>query len=901
MKKSFFGLIFAFCAFLTFAETNTWVSGSTDWRSADSYVNESGEHVLPGANDFILIPQDLKLSLVAAEDFTFLSGIRGIFLRQRAQLTVQVPSEGRTLGCAIRNYDVNCGTVIKTGEGVLSLSSPGNLSPGQYSNYTYDYQCGFDIREGDIRFFSNGVNTGKSNIWALFSTITVAEGCKAYFPTVDGQISPHQIFCKGDFVNEGTSDLSLTFNSYYGAINEFSGKLIGKWNIRNTGGSRITGIDNRYPGAVTVSGYKGSGYIAGTLFLTAFGAAKDDTKPSSIGTDTYISLGDASSNAQLIYLGEGETVDKTFGVNSSVNGPFVMDAGAHGGLNFQKPWRNFAKAFLRGVITGSNTTECVIDTKQLEGSVQNGINCNWQITKRGSGTWRIESDGTKQDGLGMIAVEEGTLRFNTLKGKGTFCSLGYGTNLFENLNTAAIDESKRVPYAYRLGGTANAVFEYTGADLVRVADRPIGLSGGVSHVRSSGSDALRLRHAGGIVSGTHTLVLDGTNECENVFSTITNGVGTVNVVKDGSGSWTLAGEQSFSGTLEVKDGTLTLLSPKTYSFYKWIFKEVAGRCPRYADKAGKGTKNVLTLGDLALYDANGNRQNLGITDAASMSVLAPGTATYDHDSWPETKWQDWGNSPAELFNGYSWHVDADGKYVNDHEFNVVNFGTKTFVPTNETSWMSIVCRLTNATPEIASYDIGYKYGYNYEAWGSSTALTAYEIRGSVDGLVWDELATDDEVDVPAENHKWLSDKSTYYRNAIRKVTGDGDCIPLRGKPVQALPFLSNITGLIISGGATVQASCPVELSDGIPVTIDASSGKTASISGLVFGSSGTLEVINAEKGRQIELPVEFKDDSYVNLANYDLVINGKANASYKVTAKDGKLTLMPPGLLLIVK
>ena len=900
MKKIFLGLCFSSCAFSAFAGTNAWDIGSTNWRSADSYLNESGEHVLPGANDFILVPTNVSLSLTVAEDFTFLSSIRGILLCQGAQLTVYVPSEGRTLGCAIRNYDVNCGTVVKTGEGVLNLSSPGDRSPGRYSNYTYDYQCGFDIREGDIRFFSNGVNTGKSNIWALFSTITVAEGCKAYFPYVSGQISLHQLFCKGDLVYEGDTDLGLTLNSYYGAINEFSGNLVGKWKIQNTGGSRITGTDNRYKGSARVSGYKGSGYVGGTLFLTAFGTPNDDTKPSSIGTDTWIALGDTSGNAQLIYLGEGETVDKTFGVYSSANGPFVMDAGANGGLTFQKPWRNFANAFLRGVITGSNTTECVIDTKQFESSVQNGVNCNWQITKRGSGTWRIDSDGTKKDGLGMIAVEEGTLRFNTLKEKGTFCSLGYGTNLFENLNAAAMDETKRVPYAFKLGGTTNAVFEYTGADLVRVTDRPIGLAGGVSHVRSSGAGALRLCHAGGVVLGSHTLVLDGANADENVFSTITNGVGTVNVVKDGPGAWTLAGEQSFSGTLEVKDGTLTLLSPETYSFYKWIFKEVAGNCSRYAATAGTGTKNVLTLGELALYDANGNRQNLGITDAASMSVLTPGTATYDHDSWPAIKWTVWGNSPTDLFNGRSYHY-ADGKYVNDYEFNVVNFGERAITLGDETRWISLVCRLTNSTPEIASYDIGYKYGYTQADWASSTVLTAYEIHGSVDGLVWDELAVDNEVDAPDVTHRWLSDKAKYYNNAARKVTGNGDCFPLRGKPAQALPFLSNITGFVISGGATVQASCPIELPDGIPVTIDASSGKTASISGLVFGETGTLEVVNAEKGGEIELPVEFKDDSYVNLANYTLVINGKAKPNYKVTAKGGKLTIVPSGLLLIVK
>mgnify|MGYP003294138631 CR=1 FL=1 len=209
---------------------------------------------------------------------------------------------------------------------------------------------------------------------------------------------------------------------------------------------------------------------------------------------------------------------------------------------------------------------------------------------------------------------------------------------------------------------------------------------------------------------------------------------------------------------------------------KWIvksFKALPHKTFAAPENVGRCYERLF-----AVYDADGNRQNLGITDAASMSVLAPGTATYDHDSWPAIKWSKWGNSPAELFDGSSYHKP----YENNYEFNVINFGERAIMLGDETRWMSLVCRLTNATPEIASYDIGYKFGYKQADWASSTVLTAYAIQGSVDGLVWDELAADDEVDAPDDAHQWLSDKAAYWNNAVRKVTGNGDCFPLRGKP-----------------------------------------------------------------------------------------------------------------------
>lgn len=889
-----------------FAADYTLKSSATSWQSPDSYVETEGTGSLPPSGSYLVIPKNKTMELASASDFAFLNTMRGVKPLLGSQLNITVAEGTNTLSCVFSIAEVEkggeSGAIHKLGNGTLHLTSDGVIVD-QWSQIKDHYAHWF-VDAGKVAFCPQTA----ANKTRLYENINVAEGAVVLLPPV-GNATCWQINGLGTIRNDSATTITLKLTSGNGGRSDFGGVITGNLKVSVSGGAIFSGTENLYSGLFQVMGYKAANKYSGIVDIVAFDG-KAEGQPTSVGTQGYFDLGqnDSNGSAYLRYIGmTGETVTKTIGYrNGNPGWPFVVDGGLYGGLTFTGPWRNWNNGHSCIVLTGSNTVhECSIGSSVFEATTKDNATVNDQVTKSGPGIWHFTESGTKS-GLGLIAVEEGTLRFDTMKDRGIHCSLGFSDMLYENLY-GLVDESKRVPYAFRLGGAnVESTFEYVGADAVLVATRPLGLSTGISHLASNGAGAFRLRGAGGIAAGAYTLVLDGTNTLENMLSTVSNGVGIVSVVKAGPGAWTLAGEQSWSGTLAVKGGTLNLLPPTSYSYYQWVFKQTVWGCSRYADVIAakgeeKGAKNVLALGELALYDATGKRQNIGLVDADPVSVLLPGQAKFANGRRPAFEGTSaWGNLTTDLFNGYSYHSE-DGKYVANGEFYVKNLDGHNFNLNDDTTWLSISCRLTNATPEITYYDIAYSYGYNQDAWAASTAPTAYSIRGSVDGLYWDELVTENAADVPADKSKWLSDKAGYWNNAIRTVTGNGDCFPLRGKPLEPLPFLSNITGISISGGAKIVAANPVTLPDGIPVTIDASSGKTAIISGLVFGPSGTLKVVNAEKGRQIELPVEFKDDSYVNLTNYDLVINGKANVSYKVMAKDGKLTLMPPGLLLIVK
>lgn len=106
------------------------------------------------------------------------------------------------------------------------------------------------------------------------------------------------------------------------------------------------------------------------------------------------------------------------------------------------------------------------------------------------------------------------------------------------------------------------------------------------------------------------------------------------------------------------------------------------------------------------------------------------------------------------------------------------------------------------------------------------------------------------------------------------MTGAGDCFALRGAPETPVPFLSNITDVSISGGATVRAiGAKVALPSGIRITLDAADASAATVEGLDFPVSGTLDVVNYDRAKgKIVLPVSFVGSAtYENLKNWTVV------------------------------
>lgn len=96
-----------------------------------------------------------------------------------------------------------------------------------------------------------------------------------------------------------------------------------------------------------------------------------------------------------------------------------------------------------------------------------------------------------------------------------------------------------------------------------------GGSGTIRNISASSNTRLNINAVRGVstIGNTTTLNLDGTNNAANtVSSTISNGTGggALAVVKNGSGTWILSGNNTYSGGATLNAGTLTFTSTTAF-------------------------------------------------------------------------------------------------------------------------------------------------------------------------------------------------------------------------------------------------------------------------------------------------------------------------------------------------
>ena len=867
---------------------------ATDWQSPDSYVETTGTENLPPAGSDLIIPENGAMAVATASDFAFLNTMTSVKPLNGSTLTVYVADGStNTLSCAVYvSHDVSAwevGTLVKEGDGTLELTSPGNIV-GPYNELS-DYHINIDVREGTVVPFK-GVSA-RAN-FRLFRGISVAKDATFIIPP-GGTFSMWNLDGYGLVTNLSATVCTISMTSAGGLRSHFYGDIGGAINLSLSGALYLHGTNNCFSGTVVASGYTGNpSYYKGILGVASFGAK---TAPGSLGSQGYFTLGNNPASSEYVeYLGEGETVSWIFGINSTDAAPFTMDGGQNGGLLFTGAWRNWANPAgdLAIVLCGSNMVNaCTMNSSVLEVKANTRDN----VIKRGPGKWSFVKTGSNSN-LGSIGVEDGTLSFDSIDNRYHYSALGTAEALRGASFSGANSSAPEVPYAFELGGTNGVpVFEYTGETAGYACDRPIALKGGVAHLRSSGAGPLKMRGAWMPAAGSATFVLDGANTGDNVFSSISNGLGTVSVVKDGAGTWTLSGAQDFSGSLEVREGTLKLSNKSRYEWYRVLFKET------YANTIGSSTKTEIQCKGVGLYDAQGNRIGTNLLHVADFRTMGAGESAYG-TPYPVTQNATcpWQTTTEWLSSAKEWYTYGEGS--SDYTgWCITSPFEKAIVKSDPSSWVPVVMRLTNGSPEVVGCDIAQRYGTSQGDSYRRKIVSAFELQGSSDGLDWRTLVDVDGCTNMTDQLKWAKTGASNWMQQMRKLSNVETESYYFGDATSrtASTFLSRVSEVKVARGAALEVSeGEVSLPEGVTLSVDCAGEGVASISGVAIPEHGTLKVVNAEKGRQIELPVEFKDDSYVNLTNYDLVINGKANVSYKVMAKDGKLTLMPPGLLLIV-
>lgn len=833
------------------AETLTWVKGATDLSSPESYSPAR----LPQKGDVLrVIDGGVTLTVDDGSLATF-SLFENVKLNEgsgKETVIVVNVSANAELGCWINKVDSTawepCGTFVKRGAGTLTLRD----TTESKSHYT-----AFKVEEGVLELPRS---IQRYNHFYC-GDMTVDAGATLALPMA-GNLRCQRLIGAGVVSN---SVAGTQIQPIYAGLEPgvFSGRFVGSLSYFAKAHQYLTGTENEMAANARTYNYDG-----GTAGILGFSRLGMKGKPSSVGKGPELGFY-ADGPCCYLYLGSGETSDKGLAFRPQANylQPETLDAGATGGLVLTGGWwHESGDSQMRLVLTGSNDVPCRILGK-FTGHSQNGTNYSWYVTKRGTGTWSFES--ADASGLrGPLAIEDGTVAFTTLNEKGLNCSLGTSAELWAD---AYGPQTTPVDYAFLLGSDAAVgTMSHIGTNAVICTTRPIQVKGTGGRISADGA-ALKLGGFSAAGEGDTTLTLAGTNgAANNIAWSIADGAGRVSVVKEGTNTWTLEGEQAFSGDLTVTEGTLVVrnASAQPHSWIRFVVKETAQTCPRYAGQVPGGYSGRVQFAKMTLLDGDGQRHLVNAPLAADDMDIPAGSVGYGYDrTRPKA------GIPAEHVNGAFSDSRWASLFWSDPS------------PDRPESWLQCVFHLAEGTPEITAFNFVMRWGTGSAYWASTP--TAFAIEGSSDGLHWTELYAADAWNVPAGNDAWATGSpGASIRFAKRAVSDTLDC-------------LKNVGAVRVAAGATLRnEGADTEISN---LCIDANDAGT--IDGFTFAKDGMLSVTNLPYGDCVALPGKFENvKGLENLADWSLSISGGRNSSaYTVAVKDGRVFINRRGLKVIMR
>lgn len=718
---------------------------------------------------------------------------------------------------------VSDGIVTKIGTGTLTLDHA--LHSTMVSVYG-----GFEVREGTLALVGNGNDATPACPIGVFApgVLKLPEDKEVRFKGLYGDghvVNPPSTSTLRMFVTSGTRE----------APHEFSGTF------------------EHYP--VRYYGDNGSCQrflnpevdIGGNVYLAYLGTAKF---PSCV----FRAVGEYE------YLGTGETTSTDTVFLNNGTWQLTLNGGTNGALNvardiYYNSDTDGNSAVGEIVWTGDSAQPNVFSGKQ---SVTGARPVYWK--KTGTGTWRFTGTASRGN-RGVVATERGRLEYDNMAEAGSASPLGTANNLLSEYYGSAVDESKRVSYAYLLGDGTNAVdattatMAYIGSEAKTIKTRPVALKGaGRFEATTAALDWTGFTSAE--EDGTNTLVLAG-SAAGCVARDVTNGVGRIAVVKEGAGSWSVDGNFDFSAGAEARQGTLTLKTNKRFTWYKLTFTEFESYC--WADQ-------------FVLLNDKGENQILGFSHNKSadgnVTALQPGEAAFGRTGFGFLSGNESTYGLANFF------TDAtDGTCLGGTFGNPPSVGPQYVVP--------VIVRLREGADPIVRYDIKSR---GRQGWLPDRCPTGWTLEGSCDGVNWYPVDSKSGVTLTTTEHYWYSSNST-------TLTGYG---PFASEPALVRPASLDYVGA--SQGATLVTTAPIT-ANGIRYDVALGGG---TIDGFDLAAGGTLEILNQPKGASWNLPITFVHCTG-SLDGWTVKVNGEIKKGYSAAITDEGITVHPAGMTVILK
>lgn len=866
-------LVAAVCGFSAVAAEFTIKAGSPDWSLPSSY----NEGRAPSAGDTVIIPNNASVtvsdtSLASYETFAGLSLVK--MGGKTASLEINV-AEGavRTNGCQISNGSTTfafTGKVIKTGAGETVFTNWWN----------YSLVVDVHVKEGT---FVPPQNYNKSGQSLHIGHVEVDEGAtfvlanKSPDYTSSGECGTTYVQSfsgGGDIVLRGTSSMVCYVEG--GTNTTFSGWIGPYVRLRPKDGSvlNLTGLANEFQAETGGDG---------TLTGPTFGMANSSSSSLGKGLLDFVGYG------TFRYTGDGaETTDRTIQLRTTENGVDWIDAGTNGELTLtgKVQMQNSYKNMQRFGLSGDNEKQAVF-AGSFVNSTQNATNYTYHVSKDGTGTWQMKANAASQ-WSGALSVLNGTLQFDSLADAGVQCALGSAEQLYDDY-FGPVDPAHKVDWAWKLGAAeTRGTLTYVGATGGWSTNRAAVVDVGGGKIANESSAELGV--FGGIrpASTAATLTIGGSS---TGYSVIGDVQGNLSLAKEDSGTWILDSGNTFSGKLEVKEGTLYVRDTTKYSWYKFVFKE---RQP----KSGSEGETLYACEELGFYDQDNVRVNGGLRPYTNYSAVAenrlpPGFCGFQNPgSGPGYDFANKKTCPVEaMFDDGTplLTVNATSTYLRRSDMSQKD--CVVVDPGNPDTWSTVNMHFPFGSKVVSSFDLcQIAYGWNYQR-----AVKGFAIEGSVDGRRWDVL-TNVTLTVATGNTtslKWAFAKSDYSAGSAGTHTGGA---PIAGRPVSSVKALSNVSAVSVAKGARlIGENADVEIRG---LEVDGRGAGT--IENCTFAQTGSIVVKNSKEATGDMLELGFVNcGSPERIANWTAVVDGKTRC--KIDYRNGKLYVVRPGLLIVVQ
>ncbi|KAA0178600.1 autotransporter outer membrane beta-barrel domain-containing protein, partial [Cupriavidus gilardii] len=419
---------------------------------------------------------------------------------------IQVDNATTTLGFS--GNVVGAGNLQKLGAGTLVVSGQNTYTGGTGVQ-------GGTLRAGADNAFGTAAAAGALVMSNVAGATLDLNGFDTAFSYLDGGGAA------GGNVMLG--DATLTIRT--GGNANYAGAISGTGNLVKNGPSiqRLHGCNSSYSGSTAING--------GSIEAMCLG---DGGENSSIGASTADAGNLVLNGGALRYVGAGDTTNRQFTVGL---GGATLDASGTGALNFTStaPIAFAGSGAHQLTLTGTNTAN-----NTLAAQITDGTGGATSVSKTDTGTWALTNQASTY--TGVTTISGGVLAVDKLADGGQASSIGASSSDAANLV---------------IGN--NGTLRYTGAG--DTTDRLFTLQTGVTFIESSGTGALVFENTAPVTlagTGARTVGLGGTNTDLNTLGgAIADGAGgATTLAKNGSGTWALTGDNTYSGATVINDGML---------------------------------------------------------------------------------------------------------------------------------------------------------------------------------------------------------------------------------------------------------------------------------------------------------------------------------------------------------